>query len=464
MNRPRRRHRRPRRRAGPHRLRRQHPRHAALDARRARAAPPTCSRVIDQPGPIEVESVVSTEWAVTRAGLINLDAPKAKAAGLTDGDEPIEVFFHVVRHPRFGTFIIDTGVERALRDAPDEGRRARPRRELHAPREDGLPEAARRLARRPARAAPRRLLHAPAPRSRLGRAGPAEEHADLRRARRDHGARVPPPLHAGHHRSRARRAARRSSEWRYQPDPDGRFAGVVDVFGDGSFWALWTPGHTPGSTAYLARTAARARALHRRHLAHALGLGERRRARQLHRRPREERREPRAPPPPRAGAPGHRRAPRPPARGGARGPRRRASRPDGDDLGVLDANQGSGATAAMGARSPRTSSFSVSAIWAASKMARARFAVMGASGRPRRCSTRASSARIRPVSGWRLAGVLLGEGRGRGGGWARLARGGAGGRERGRTSRGCASARGGRAGASRRLGRRQAPRRCSASS
>jgi glyoxylase-like metal-dependent hydrolase (beta-lactamase superfamily II) len=44
------------------------------------------------------------------------------------------------------------------------------------------------------------------------------------------------------------------SEWSFRADPDGRFAGVVDVFGDGSFWALWTPGHTPGSTAYLART------------------------------------------------------------------------------------------------------------------------------------------------------------------------------------------------------------------
>jgi hypothetical protein len=44
------------------------------------------------------------------------------------------------------------------------------------------------------------------------------------------------------------------SEWQFQPDPDGRFAGVVDVFGDGSLWAIWTPGHTAGSTAYLART------------------------------------------------------------------------------------------------------------------------------------------------------------------------------------------------------------------
>ncbi len=40
-------------------------------------------------------------------------------------------------------------------------------------------------------------------------------------------------------------------EWRFQPDPDGRFAGVLDVFGDGSIWAISTPGHSAGSTAYL---------------------------------------------------------------------------------------------------------------------------------------------------------------------------------------------------------------------
>ena len=29
---------------------------------------------------------------------------------------------------------------------------------------------------------------------------------------------------------------------------------MLDVFGDGSVWALWVPGHTPGSTASLVRT------------------------------------------------------------------------------------------------------------------------------------------------------------------------------------------------------------------
>ncbi len=43
-------------------------------------------------------------------------------------------------------------------------------------------------------------------------------------------------------------------EWAFRPDPDGRFAGVLDVFGDGSVWALHVPGHSPGSTAYLVNT------------------------------------------------------------------------------------------------------------------------------------------------------------------------------------------------------------------
>ena len=75
--------------------------------------------VIDRPGPVEVETVASADWAVDRSGVLNLDHPKAKAAVLLDEDEPIQIYFHVVRHPARGMYIIDTGVERALRDDPD---------------------------------------------------------------------------------------------------------------------------------------------------------------------------------------------------------------------------------------------------------------------------------------------------------------------------------------------------------
>ena len=37
-------------------------------------------------------------------------------------------------------------------------------------------------------------------------------------------------------------------------EPNGVFAGVLDIFNDRSVWALRVPGHTPGCTAYLVRT------------------------------------------------------------------------------------------------------------------------------------------------------------------------------------------------------------------
>jgi N-acyl homoserine lactone hydrolase len=210
--------------------------------------------VIDQPGPIEVESVVSTEWKVTRAGMINLDSPKAKAAGLTDGDEPIEVYFHVVRHPRFGTFIIDTGVERALRDAPEKAAvQGLVAKELHVEKMDFQKPLGDWIAAQPGplRGVFFTHLHldhvsgAPdLPKSTPIYAGPGETNARaflnmFTQGSIDRALDGLPPV----------------SEWGYRPDGDGRFDGVLDVFGDGSFWALWTPGHTPGSTAYLARTA-----------------------------------------------------------------------------------------------------------------------------------------------------------------------------------------------------------------
>ena len=46
--------------------------------------------VVDAPGPIELETINASDWAVDRGGLINLDDPRARAAGLKDGPEPIQ--------------------------------------------------------------------------------------------------------------------------------------------------------------------------------------------------------------------------------------------------------------------------------------------------------------------------------------------------------------------------------------
>ncbi len=72
--------------------------------------------LIDQPGPIEFIWVKAADWVVQRSGLINLDHPKARSAGIEDGDEAIGIYFYALRHPRFGTFLVDSGVESGFRN------------------------------------------------------------------------------------------------------------------------------------------------------------------------------------------------------------------------------------------------------------------------------------------------------------------------------------------------------------
>lgn len=211
--------------------------------------------LIDQPGPLQVESVASADWVVDRAGLINLEHPKAKAAKLQDGDEPIQVFFHVITHPTRGTFLIDTGVDTKLRDAPDQAAVAGvvasvmhlERMKIHQPLGDWLKRTKTKLAGV-------LLTHI---------------HADHVMGLPD----VPSatPLYVGPGEASASSAMNLLTrtmmnrllegkgalqELRFSADADGRFAGVRDLFGDGSLWALHVPGHTPGSLAFVARTAA----------------------------------------------------------------------------------------------------------------------------------------------------------------------------------------------------------------
>jgi len=209
--------------------------------------------LLDKPGPVEVETVMSTSWVGDRANLVNLENPRAREAGLKDGDEPIEVYFHVLRHPTRGTYLVDTGVERALRDAPERAaisglvrkmmhmdlmKMEHPLADwlagsgvkldgvflthLHLDHVSGLPDV---------------------PRATPVFAGPGEAHHGsflnvFTRDTMDRQLAGMPPL----------------SEWRFEADPQGAFEGVVDVFGDGSVFALFGPGHTPGSTAYLVRS------------------------------------------------------------------------------------------------------------------------------------------------------------------------------------------------------------------
>lgn len=204
------------------------------------------------PGVVALETVASADWAVERSGLINLKHPAAVAAGLKDGDEPIQVFFHVIRHPTKGTFIVDTGVETALRDAPERSAMS------------GTVRSAMHLEKL--------VVHQP-----LGEWVAKEPRLDgvfLTHLHLDHitgMADVPngTPVYTGKGEAgdasfmnlfvqgstnQALQGKPAVQEWQFQADAAGAFDGVVDIFGDGSVWALSVPGHTPGSTAYLVRS------------------------------------------------------------------------------------------------------------------------------------------------------------------------------------------------------------------
>jgi glyoxylase-like metal-dependent hydrolase (beta-lactamase superfamily II) len=188
-----------------------------------------------------------------RSGLINLDHPKAKAENLDDREEPIQVYLHALRHPKKGLFLVDSGVERALVSDPE---RAVVR---------GVVRSAAGVDRMRVRTTTADFLaRQPAP-----PAGVLLTHLHL-----DHVLGLPDvprgtPLYVGRGEARAsgflnvfvRSTTDRAleghaplREWSFQSGGNTGFAGVLDVLGDGSIWALHVPGHTPGSTAYLART------------------------------------------------------------------------------------------------------------------------------------------------------------------------------------------------------------------
>jgi glyoxylase-like metal-dependent hydrolase (beta-lactamase superfamily II) len=209
--------------------------------------------VIDEPGPVTVETVVSADWFVDRAGLINLEHPSARAAHLTSGDEPIEIVFHAVRHPTRGLFLVDSGVERAFRDAPS-------RAVLH-----GMTAKLAHLEKMTTRTLTGDFLAARGDTVRgvflthlhldhvLGlRDVPASAAVFVGPG--DAGERSFENLFASGIYDDALEGKGPLQEWAFRPDPGGAFAGVLDVFGDGTFWALSVPGHTPGSTAYVVRT------------------------------------------------------------------------------------------------------------------------------------------------------------------------------------------------------------------
>ncbi|MBP2328089.1 glyoxylase-like metal-dependent hydrolase (beta-lactamase superfamily II) [Kibdelosporangium banguiense] len=208
--------------------------------------------LLGRPGPIELRTI-GADWEANLSGLLNIKDPKAIQAGIKERKEPIQIYTHVVRHPTQGFFLVDTGVSRRLVEDPtgvgvgwmlkkfggiDKMRPQQSTSEiieaegaplkgvfmthLHLDHVSGFPDIAQDVP-----------IYT----------GADEAEASLFLNMFAQG--------TNNHLLNGRPALQ---ELQFTKDPDGKLEGVNDVFGDGSFYAILTPGHTMGHVSYLART------------------------------------------------------------------------------------------------------------------------------------------------------------------------------------------------------------------
>jgi glyoxylase-like metal-dependent hydrolase (beta-lactamase superfamily II) len=197
-------------------------------------------------GPLVFEKHLVATWSVPLSGLLNLEHPKAVAAGITDRDEPIDIYSYSIRHPNQGTFLIDSGISERFR-LPAEND------DLSAIVKMGMNTQALVL-----RKSTSELSES------LGGVNGVfltHIHIDHIMGLTDLPAATPVYIGPGDARlsgalnlftqgttDRLLGVQGQLREWQYGQ------AQALDVFGDGSFYAIHSPGHTPGSTAYLAMT------------------------------------------------------------------------------------------------------------------------------------------------------------------------------------------------------------------
>jgi glyoxylase-like metal-dependent hydrolase (beta-lactamase superfamily II) len=229
--------------------------HTAKPARiGAPASAAAMESVIDEPGPVEVKTT-GTDWEAPITGLLNIKHPKAVAAGITARKEPIKIYAHVVRHPAHGFFLVDTGVSRRL---------------VEDPAGAGVGIMLRKFA------GIDKMHPQPSTAEIIAAEGGALNGVFMTHLHLDHVSGLPDvpkdvPIYTGADEAEASLflnlfaqgtynhllAGRPPlQELQFTKDPGGTLEGVSDVFGDGSFFAILTPGHTTGHVSYLARTAA----------------------------------------------------------------------------------------------------------------------------------------------------------------------------------------------------------------
>jgi N-acyl homoserine lactone hydrolase len=210
--------------------------------------------VVDQPGPIEVKTYAA-DWEANLSSVLNIKHPKAVQAGLKQRKEPIKIYAHVVRHPTQGFFLVDTGVSRRF---------------VHDPAGVGVGRVLRKYA------GIEKMQPQQSTAEIIAAEGVPLRGVFLTHIHLDHVSGFPDipkdvPIYVGPHEAEASlflnlfaqgtnnrifQARPPLQEFQIPRDADGKFEGVIDVFGDSSYFAIFSPGHTAGHVSFVARTPA----------------------------------------------------------------------------------------------------------------------------------------------------------------------------------------------------------------
>ncbi|MEO0437562.1 MAG: MBL fold metallo-hydrolase [Pseudomonadota bacterium] len=190
----------------------------------------------------------SASWIVPLGGLLNLNHPKVIAAKIEDREEPIEIYVYSLTHPKFGTYLVDSGVSTLFLE------------------ESGNPLISMIVAR----AMNMGQLVVEKTTTDIAKALGGIDGVFLTHIHLDHimGLTDLPsstPVYIGPGDAAAKAGLNaltigstdrllatqgRLKEWDYS------HAKVLDIFGDGSVFAIHSPGHTPGATAYFVNSTA----------------------------------------------------------------------------------------------------------------------------------------------------------------------------------------------------------------
>lgn len=203
-------------------------------------------------GPIELHKIVAATWVVDRSGMINLEHPKAIADGIEAGLEDIELYVYVLRHPEHGDWIVDSGISEEF--AQPDG----------SPRLGWIVNQAMNMDQLKVVSSTADVIDSMA----LDLQGVLITHLHTDHIMGVSDTPADTPVFAGPRETATRQFTHAFTQgttdrlldertlltWQFEDDPSAVYAGVIDIFGDGSLWAVHSPGHTEGSVAFVALT------------------------------------------------------------------------------------------------------------------------------------------------------------------------------------------------------------------